>query len=397
MAAMLFELMADRRNPSRLRKIVFVALSTIGFIIPAAAQTASGLPSGESLSRPSPDTLRPVPRFSGAPVIFAQPETGLAFGAGGIWFHRPRAHVRPGRSVSQMNALVLYTVRGQFTGEVFGELFTDADRWRFRYRAGYSYYPFPFFGLGRDTRREDRETYTHQFPILEPGVLRQVRGPLYLGLDALLERNRFRNLADSGQLITGLIPGVEGGLNVGLGPRLMLDTRDHIFYPLEGYFASAGVTVHREGLGAKWPYTRWVTDLRGFWNLGSTGEGPHVLAAQCYGEWVSGAPPFHRYALLGGPDRLRGYFQGQHRDQTYVMAQAEYRFPIWRFLRGAAFAAAGDVRPEPGELSFRDLFFAGGAGLRLGLNTEQRTYIRFDFALNREGETGFYLQFREAF
>ena len=339
------------------------------------------------------DTLAPKPRFSGAPLIFVQPETGFAFGAGGIWYHRPRKVVLPGKSVSSMIGLVLYSVRGQFISEVRGQLFTDADSWRLQYQLGYSYYPFQFFGVGNDTREEDEESYTNQFPIVDLTGLREVAPHFFVGVNAFLEHNRFSNLQDSGLLASGEFLGVDGGLNWGIGPRLLYDSRDNIFYPYSGYYASAGVVFHREELGSTWSYTNWELDLRAFHDLGRH----HILAWQVYGQVVSGAPPFHRLALFGGPDRMRGFLQGQYRDQYYATAQLEYRFPIWKIIRGAAFGGVGDVEPELRDFAFRELLFSGGAGLRLTLSEKERTQIRFDFGVGSGGTTGFYLQFRESF
>ncbi len=355
----------------------------------------------DSLARQRPnrlgDTLAPERRFSGAPLIFAQPETGLAFGAGGIWYHRPRNLVRPGRSLSSMTALVLYTLRGQFIGNIRGQLFTDTDRWRLNYELGYFYFPYRFYGIGNDTREEDEELYTNNFPLSDLTGLRGVFGNFYMGAGVFLEHNRYSDLADSGLLASGSIPGIEGGLNWGLGPRILFDSRDNPISPYRGWYASAGATFHRDALGSAQDYTDWEADIRTYLDLGRRPDRHHILGWQIFGQVVSGDPPFHRLALLGGPDRMRGFFEGRYRDKIYATTQVEYRFPIWRFIRGSAFAGAGDVRPDLQSFVFRELLYSGGAGLRITLSAKDRTQIRFDAAIGRGGSTGYYLQFRESF
>jgi len=362
----------------------------------------------------APDTLRPQPRFSGAPLFFVQPETGFAFGVGGIWFHRPREIVRPGKSLSSMTAAVLYTVRGQFVADINGQLFTDADRWRLSYHIGYYDYPYFFYGIGNDNPEIAEETYTNRFPLLDLTGLREIEGNVYAGLGVFLEHNNFSDLDTAGALITGAVPGVDGGLNWGMGPRILFDSRDNINSAYRGWYLYSAATFHREQLGSAQDYTNWELDARTYINLSrrdlvidvaKKGVPPmfaprspkHILAFQLYGNWVMGTPPFHRLALFGGPDQMRGFLQGQDRDQLYLTAQTEYRFPIWRFLSGATFISTGQVQPSWQALNLTDLAYSGGAGLHLQLSPKERTLIRLDYAYGSFGGGGFYLQFRESF
>ncbi len=347
------------------------------------------------------DSLRPQPRFGGAPIVYLQPETGLALGAGGVWWHRPRNLVRPGLTISSMNLLGLYTLRGQFIGEVRGDLYTDEDHWRLHYRVGYAYFPYLFFGIGNDTRQEDREFYTHRFPMADLEGLRWVGGGVYAGAKLLAEHNRFSDFDSSGALISGEVPGLIQGWNVGLGPRLLYDTRDNIFSAYRGVYAAAGLMFHSPGLGSEVEYRNWEGDLRAFLDLSGPrsleNNSRHILAWQAYAQAISGQPPFHRYALFGGPDAMRGFFQGRYRDQIYVHSQVEYRFPIWRFIRGATFAGVGDVQPDWQGFRLDELRYGAGVGLRLVLSPKDRNLIRLDYARGSGGNNGFYLQFRESF
>jgi len=385
----------------------------VSFLILTALLFQASLAIGQTASPPI-DTLRPQPRFTGAPLFFVQPETGLAFGAGGVWFHRPRANVRPGKSLSTMTAAVLYTLRGQFIGEVRGQLFTDADRWRLTYHMGYYDYPYFFYGIGNDNPENAEETYTNRFPLLDLTGLREVKGNVYAGLGVFLEHNRFSDLDTAGLLISGTVPGVEGGLNWGMGPRVLFDSRDNVNSAYRGWYLYSAATFHREQLGSTQEYTNWELDARTYVNLSkhdpvirvaqkgvpalmAPRSPTHILAFQLYGNWVRGTPPFHRLALFGGPDRMRGFLQGQDRGELYLTAQTEYRFPIWRFVSGGAFISAGQVQPSWQALNLADLAYSGGAGIRLQLSPKERTLIRLDYAYGSFGGGGFYLQFRESF
>ena len=93
---------------------------------------------------------------------------------------------------------------------------------------------------------------------------------------------------------------------------------------------------------------------------------------------------------------MRGYFDARFRDKVSVVTQFEYRFPIyWRF-GGVVFGAAGQVAPRLSELSFDDLKYAGGLGIRFAVTEDPKVNIRIDFAFSPEGFM-FYINALEAF
>jgi hypothetical protein len=109
-----------------------------------------------------------------------------------------------------------------------------------------------------------------------------------------------------------------------------------------------------------------------------------------------GNPPFRMMALMGSDVHMRGYYQGRYRDRNYHTAQAEVRYPIYKWLRGVAFAGLGDIAAKP--LQFGRLPKpSAGAGLRILVDKAESTYMRFDYALGSKGNQGFYIGFGEAF
>lgn len=339
------------------------------------------------------DTTRQSRYWSAAPVIYYAPETGLAFGVGGIFYFRPSGQHRDSSSISNLGGLFLYSTRKQIRTLADVELFFREDDWRLEGQVGYTKFPDRFYGIGNDTELEDEEMYTSIYPWVRGTALRRVHGPLLLGASFLVEHNRFTGLADSGLLDLGLVPGVEGGWNWGIGPALVVDTRDNVYAPQRGWYLEARTRFHEPVLGSSQDYVDMELDLRHFADL----PGSHVLALQAYTQLLFGDPPFHRMALLGGDEMLRGFFEGRYRERRYAAAQVEWRFPIWWFLRGAVFAAAGDVAHGFSDFRLREFKYAGGVGLRIVLDPEDRVTIRADFGIGRGGVTGFYFQFAEAF
>jgi outer membrane protein insertion porin family len=110
---------------------------------------------------------------------------------------------------------------------------------------------------------------------------------------------------------------------------------------------------------------------------------------------IGDLPPYETFNL-GGPNSVRGYDSGQvGSGRSYVLASAEYRFPVWKAFGGVVFAdfasdlGSGDtvlgdpagVRAKPG------IGFGYGAGVRfdspLGL-------LRADYGINDQGESKFH-------
>ncbi|MEC4813893.1 MAG: outer membrane protein assembly factor [Scytonema sp. PMC 1069.18] len=122
---------------------------------------------------------------------------------------------------------------------------------------------------------------------------------------------------------------------------------------------------------------------------------PQVFALNLQAGTVIGDLPPYESFNLGGPNSVRGYDGGDiGSGRTYVLASAEYRFPIpiWDALGGVVFAdfasdlGTGEtvlgnpagVRDKPGT------GFGYGAGIRLN---SPLGLIRADFGMNDQGES----------
>jgi len=122
-------------------------------------------------------------------------------------------------------------------------------------------------------------------------------------------------------------------------------------------------------------------------------QNPQVFALNLQAGTVIGDLPPYETFNIGGPNSVRGYDSGDvGSGRSYVLASAEYRFPLVKALGGVLFAdyatdlGSGDtvlgnpagVRGKPGQ------GFGYGAGIRfdspLGL-------IRADYGMNDQGES----------
>ena len=121
------------------------------------------------------------------------------------------------------------------------------------------------------------------------------------------------------------------------------------------------------------------------------------MALQLYGRFVPGSPPFYELAALGGSTIMRGYFQGRYRDKSYTAAQIEYRGHVWWRFGVVAFAGTGDVfGSDASDLSFANLKYSYGFGLRFLFNRQEKINLRADFGFGQDTK-GVYFGLEEAF
>jgi hypothetical protein len=123
----------------------------------------------------------------------------------------------------------------------------------------------------------------------------------------------------------------------------------------------------------------------------------HVFAGNFYLAHAFGETPFYKLPAIGGPTRLRGYYAGRYRNNVFTMLQLEYRQFFWWKLGFVVFAGAGNVADELLNLSFSDLKYSYGAGLRLRFNEEQKVNLRVDLGFGNDGSSGIYFGIEEAF
>ena len=134
-------------------------------------------------------------------------------------------------------------------------------------------------------------------------------------------------------------------------------------------------------------------DARKYFPLAENEE--HNISVRFYQSSVLGEAPFYDLSLLGGDKLVRGYLAGRFRDKHLTTWQTEYRVPlIWRFGL-AAFGGISIVYPGLNEIE--DLKPNAGMGIRFLVDKQEKTKLRFDYALGKKGDNGFYISFGESF
>jgi outer membrane protein assembly factor BamA len=177
-----------------------------------------------------------------------------------------------------------------------------------------------------------------------------------------------------------------------LGPQLMRDRRDSLFYPRKGSLFKAGADFFAKGLGSKFSFQAYQIVFNRYASLSPR----QVLAYRIMGCGVSGDVPFYDLCLFGFNNDLRGYYAGQFRDRRMFATQMEYRLEVLSRVGLVGFAGVGGVAPKLSKFRGDELLPAVGGGFRLTVAKKNHINLRFDLGYGRAGHT-FSMGVAEAF
>lgn len=320
------------------------------------------------------------------PILFYGDETSWGFGATGGYYLNSRYN-----KTSSLQANAIVTLKKQASVSIVPYLYTKSGDFFYSGHLKYNYYPNKFFGIGRNTPDSLVENYTSKDFSLLLQQQRMLFGRFMLGAQYGFGYYDVANISSNG-IIAGNICGSQKFLISGLGALLTWDNRSNRFWPTSGTFFKASVIAYSEIFGSDLTFTQLNIDVRKFVTIYRS----MVFAMQVLGNFCWNEVPFQLMPKLGGADVLRGYYNGRYRDKMMLCAQAEFRFDIYRWIRGVAFASVGDVAPQVADFNLLKPKYSYGCGVRARVS-DSRVNIRADIALNNKFEPSAYLTVIEAF
>jgi hypothetical protein len=190
----------------------------------------------------------------------------------------------------------------------------------------------------------------------------------------------------SGKVIEHI--GLTGFKSNGLGLYTQYDSRDNQYSPTAGQVFEAHNIAYRESFGGEVSFDALASDYQFYV---PQGQG-NVIAFHARGRWTSDAPP-SGYSSVD----LRGYTRGQYLAPHMTMVEGDYRYSLYKKWGLAAFAGVAYLYGYDDTAEQKNEFYpAGGAGVFYRLNDEGMV-VRFDIAVGKEGNYGFYLTFGHGF
>lgn len=324
------------------------------------------------------------------PLVYYTPETRWVFGVGGATnFNLGEAN---NTYESQAAFGVAYSLRKQFLSYASWRIFTSKNKNLFSGEVGWYDYVYFFYGIGNQVRESDSETYNARFPRLRFDYLRRISASTYLGVKTGLDKFQFSGFDPDGKLANEPFIGIEGGLNLGIGPVFILDSRDDSIYPISGWYSESYVQRFGQPWGGNYSYWEIGADLRNYRTLTSC----LVWANQIATKITSGTTPFFALPLLGGNRSLRGLFEGKYRDNNVAFFQSEIRKSIGNRWGLVGFAGVGNIFSELTTIA-EGAKLAYGAGGRFRLSKAKKLNLRLDLAHSPRESFQFYFTFGEAF
>ena len=326
------------------------------------------------------------------PIFFYTPETKWALGAGGMAYFLP-LKMGPRTRPSSILLTTMYSQKKQFVFELLPEIYLKGDEYRIKGNIGFSRFPTKFFGVGKATSDDQEEKYTPNSRRFSLELLKRVGSFLNLGIEFQYEWTKIVKTEEDGALTQGDIPGSRGGTTSGLGALMTWDSRNNIFFATSGSFHQFSAALYDSVWGSDFSYNRFNIDLRKYISISAS----HSLAFQTQAIFKTGNPPFRKMGILGGPNLMRGYYEGRYRDRNMAVLQMEYRIVplIWK-LGVVAFLGFGDVAHKISDFDLANFKRSMGFGLRYSFGKNVGINLRLDFGFGK-GSSGIYIAATEAF
>ena len=260
--------------------------------------------------------------------------------------------------------------------------FFKEERWFSKGSLRLSHYPDFYYGIGSETPLSNELLFNSNRWIFEMNLLKNLGNDFFLGPN--LKYISYNKISYTG---TPVYLELIDQSTFGAGISILKDSRDNLLTPTKGlYFnLSTGYNFSKSN------YTEATLDVRVY----KTWADKFTWAIRMINEFNFGDIPFYDYAFLGGDKYVRGYNYGRYRDKKLTSLQTEFRLPVvWRF--GAAIIG-GLSNLYDQRLILDETKYNCGLGLRFMVDRRDRTNLRMDYAVGKDGNNGFYISFGEAF
>ncbi len=296
-------------------------------------------------------------------------------------------------AASRISEVLTFSTEGRINFSVATDLNWHNGRYMVIGYINYKKQPEYMLGIGNDVSIDDVEKVsTTRFKFVNYFMVQVVKN-LYIGLGVDLTNYTNIETDSTSFLIEDNVSGLDGGTSTGLGFAAIYDSRDNRYNAYKGAMIAFKTMTFPSWMGNPYLYSSYTLDARKYFNPWLK----HVIAIQATTELRTGDVPFYELAMMGGEDKMRGYYKGALRDKVLVDGQLEYRMPVWKMLGLTTWVGTGRVANSYSDLSFDGFWLSYGLGLRIRVDTKHNTNLRLDWGFGPNGVNGFYINFAEAF
>ncbi len=339
-------------------------------------------------------TMEKVVKYSPLPIISYSTETSWMFGLTKYNGFRIGSHGKNDTTIqpSQITSLAYFTLNHQYKIGTEIDLMFGHNKYRSHSQIYYLDFPDFYYGLGDTTEIINERLVNSTNLDITQGFEYNITSKLYIGI--YYNYNNYFNLTynDTTYYEGKIDLEPNEGTQSGIGLNFALETRDNRFNARRGLYLFVKYMNYGNWIGSKFDYNMFLIDFRKYY----TPVKFLTIAGQLYTESRMGDVPVQSLALMGGDNRMRGIYLGRYRDHTIIDGQLELRFPLVWILGGVVFGGLGEVAPDYGKYTFNGIHWAAGGGLRLMVDSNSRTNLRFDVGFSKDRML-FFFTFLEAF
>lgn len=351
-----------------------------------------------SLIKPSDLTQKKEKKKNGflaSPFVFYKPDTDLIFGGLGIYYFRLGNQRRSNHKETRLSfaqAIFEYTLKNQVDIQAGWNIFLPNESYVSKGFFRFKEYPDLFYGVGNNTVQHDELVYMYNTLIFNTSLAKKLAPNVFLGLEYRYASTYNINFEHPTSEVLDNVPGVNGGLNSGLGLIFTIDKRDNVVNASKGFLLEFSKYNYTPKLGSTFKYSNVNVTFNKYFDLGNQ----QIIATNTVANLNSGDPSFLFMAMAGGEKILRSYAMNRFRDKNFVGTQVEYRRHLFWRLGMVGFAGIGDVFDKTSELAWDKAKYSYGVGLRFMVNKQEKMNFRIDYGRGRDSQA-VYMTVTEAF
>lgn len=268
-----------------------------------------------------------------------------------------------------------YTSNKSYFAGVIQQFYLKEDRWRIKFIGGLGNANLQFYYEYQQTGKFiDYETKA-LFLLLD--VKRQLIKNFYAGLSATLADAE--TTFDYEDPTTGEKYVDRNSLN-NLGINFLFDSRNFVNYPDRGFQVSMKNQMYREWMGNDSVFNQIILSYDHYFSLP---DYRRIIMYRFYSALSFGSVPFQGQNVVQGDD-IRGYSQGQFRDNQVYSLQTEYRHRFTGRFGFVLFAGVAAAVPDFNSLFSATYLPGGGAGIRFLILKEEKINIGIDFGIGKD-------------
>lgn len=328
------------------------------------------------------------------PTLFKTPEVGIAYGVSGSFAFKT-SHAKDSLTrTSIIQGIGFATTHHQNVEAVDAAVYFPREEYILLGQLAHSYFPDKFWGIGASTVDRPWERYTYEQFYISPHLKKKVANHFWIG--ALYEFQTVFNTSykKGGLFDAASFSGKDPYKVSGAGLSLSYDTRNSTFWPDKGIYILSQFTDFRKIIFSDYDVIKWITDVRYFKKIYNS---HHIIACQFYNYKTYGDTPLRELAALGGPNNMRGFYQGRFRANNMLSFITEYRLHIAGRFSTCFFGGLGDVYNQYSDLTVNNIKYSYGGGIRFSILEKEKLNIRVDYGYSSQFNKGLYITFGECF